>query len=126
MQRRVAAGVISAGHARALLSMNDALAMDTMATRIVNEGLSVRAVEELIILGEGDGQKRNRSTRPRAPKGQDTQAKSLAQELAERVGDVLDTRSSVDGFTTMKSRGRLVIDCADLEDLRRIVEAIRH
>jgi len=125
VQRRVAAGVISAGHARALLSMNDPAAMDSMATRIVNEGLSVRAVEELIILGEGDGQERTRSKRPRAPRGQDTQAKSLAQELADRAGDALDTRATVDGFTTMRSRGRLVIDCADLEDLRRIVQAIK-
>ena len=125
VQRRVAAGVISAGHARALLSMSDPAAMDSMASRIVNEGLSVRAVEELIILGEGDGQERSRSTRPRAPRGQDTQAKSLAQELAHRAGDALDTRATIDGFTTMKGRGRLVIDCADLEDLRRIVEAIK-
>ena len=125
VQRRVAAGVISAGHARALLSMSDPAAMDSMASRIVNEGLSVRAVEEHIILGEGDGQERSRSTRPRAPRGQDTQAKSLAQELAHRAGDALDTRATIDGFTTMKGRGRLVIDCADLEDLRRIVEAIK-
>jgi ParB family chromosome partitioning protein len=125
VQRRVAAGVISAGHARALLSMNDPDAMESMATRIVNEGLSVRAVEELIILGEGDGQERSRSTRPRAPRGQDSQATSLARELADRAGDALDTRATTEGFTTMKSRGRLIIDCADLEDLRRIVESIK-
>lgn len=125
VQRRVAAGVLSAGHARALLSMSDSAAMESMATRIVNEGLSVRAVEELIILGEGDGQERSRSRRPRTPSGQDTQARSLAQELATRAADALDTRASVDGFTTMRSRGRLVIDCADLEDLRRIVDRIR-
>jgi ParB family chromosome partitioning protein len=124
VQRRVAAGVISAGHARALLSMSDPAAMDSMASRIVNEGLSVRAVEELIILGEGDGQERTRSKRPRASSGQDTQARSLALELANRAGDALDTRASVEGFTTMRSRGKLVIDCADLEDLRRIVDAI--
>ena len=126
VQRRVAAGVLSAGHARALLSMNDSASMESMASRIVNEGLSVRAVEELIILGEGDGQERSRSKRPRASRGQDEQARSLALELAERAGDALDTRASVDGFTTMRSRGRLVLECADLEDLRRITEAIKN
>jgi ParB family transcriptional regulator, chromosome partitioning protein len=126
VQRRVAAGVLSAGHARALLSMNDSASMENMATRIVSEGLSVRAVEELIILGEGDGQERSRSKRPRASRGQDEQARSLALELAERAGDALDTRASVDGFTTMRSRGRLLIECADLEDLRRITEAIKN
>jgi len=126
VQRRVAAGVLSAGHARALLSMNDSASMESMASRIVSEGLSVRAVEELIILGEGDGQERSRSKRPRASRGQDEQARSLALELAERAGEALDTRANVDGFATMRSRGRLLIECADLEDLRRVTEAIKN
>ncbi len=65
VQRRVAAGVLSAGHARALLSLDDQSAMEALATRIVAEGLSVRAVEEIIIVGDADGRKRKSSPRTR-------------------------------------------------------------
>ncbi len=65
VQRRVAAGVLSAGHARALLSLDDPAAMEALATRIVAEGLSVRAVEEIIIVGDADGRRRKSSSRSR-------------------------------------------------------------
>ena len=123
VQRRVAAGVLSAGHARALLSLDDSAAMDALAARIVAEGLSVRAVEEIIIVGGADGRRRKPSTRSRsAPR--DPELVEVATELANRIGDRIDTRVGTDGFATRSSRGRIIIDCADLEDLRRITDAL--
>jgi ParB family chromosome partitioning protein len=124
VQRRVAAGVLSAGHARALLSLDDATAMDALATRIVAEGLSVRAVEELIIVGDGDGRKRTSSRRSRVTLPRDADITDVVTELSGQVADRLDTRVSADGFATRKSHGRLLIECADIEDLRRITDAI--
>lgn len=125
VQRRVAAGVLSAGHARALLSLDDTDAMEVLATRIVAEGLSVRSVEELIIVGDADGRKRTTSRRSRVSLPRDAEIAGVVSELVGQVGDQLDTRASADGFTTRKSRGRLLIECADIEDLRRITDAIR-
>jgi len=125
VQRRVAAGVLSAGHARALLSLDDTTAMEALATRIVAEGLSVRAVEELIILGDADGRERTKSRRSRVSLPQDTHVAEIVKEMTSLVGDRLDTRVLADGFTTKKSRGRLIIECADAEDLRRITDTIR-
>lgn len=124
VQRRVAAGVLSAGHARALLSLDDQAAMEVLATRIVAEGLSVRAVEEIILVGEADGRQRSRSTRSRGAGQRDTDAADVVAELSGRVADALDTRVSAKGFGTRRSRGTLTIECADIEDLRRIVDLI--
>ena len=123
VQRRVAAGVLSAGHARALLSLDDPAAMEALATRIVAEGLSVRAVEEIIIVGEGDGRKRKAGTRSRVSL-RDPRVADVIADLVERSATTLDTRVHADGFATARSRGRLVIECADVEDLRRIVDLI--
>jgi ParB family chromosome partitioning protein len=115
VQRRVAAGVLSAGHARALLSLDDVEAMDRLATRIVAEGLSVRAVEEIVAVGEGDGRQRARVSRPR---------KAVAPgltEIAERLSDRLETRVRVEAG---KAKGKVTIEFATLEDLRRIVDTI--
>lgn len=120
VQRRVAAGVLSAGHARALLSLDDPAAMDALAARIVAEGLSVRAVEEIIIVGDADGRRRKSSTRSRASAPRDPEVADVVSELTERLADLLDTRVGTDGFVTRRSRGRIVIDCADVDDLRRI------
>ena len=120
VQRRVAAGVLSAGHARALLSLDDPAAMDALAARIVAEGLSVRAVEEIIIVGDADGRRRKSSTRSRASASRDPEVADVVSELTERLADLLDTRVGTDGFATRRSRGRIVIDCADIDDLRRI------
>ncbi|NBR93789.1 MAG: ParB/RepB/Spo0J family partition protein [Actinobacteria bacterium] len=90
VQRRVAAGVLSAGHARALLALGDSGAMERLANRIVTEGLSVRAVEEIISVG---------------------------------VGDFLNTRVTIDKATG-KSNGKIIIEFASGEDLRRIIEEI--
>jgi ParB family transcriptional regulator, chromosome partitioning protein len=124
VQLRVAAGVLSAGHARALLSLDDLPAMEALATRIVAEGLSVRAVEEIIIVGDADGRRRKPSPRSRVSLPRDPAIAELVNDLTDRVGDRLDTRVSADGFATRTSRGRLLIECADAEDLRRIVELL--
>jgi ParB family chromosome partitioning protein len=124
VQRRVAAGVLSAGHARALLSLDDQAAMEALATRIVAEGLSVRAVEEIIIVGDADGRKRKSSPRARVSLPRDPSITEAVTDLGAAVADSLDTRVHADGFATTRSRGRLVIECADLEDLRRVVDLI--
>lgn len=111
--RRVAAGVLSAGHARALLSLADDAAMERLATRIVAEGLSVRAVEEIVALG-GDPQKKTRSKVART-----TPADIAA--LAARLGDHLDTRVKIE---MGKSRGKIAIEFASTEDLHRILGLI--
>lgn len=111
--RRVAAGVLSAGHARALLSLPDDAAMERLATRIVAEGLSVRAVEEIVALG-GDQEKKMRSKIART-----TPADIAA--LAARLGDHLDTRVKIE---MGKARGKIAIEFASTEDLHRILRLI--
>jgi ParB family chromosome partitioning protein len=113
VQRRVAAGVISAGHARALLALDDTEAQDRLAARIVAEGLSVRAVEEIVALGAA--QRPARAGRTRQP-----QAPELAA-MSERLSDLLETRVSVD---MGRRRGKLVVEFASVEDLERIVGQI--
>jgi len=122
VQRRVAAGVLSAGHARALLSLDDPADMEALATRIVQEGLSVRSVEEIILVGDGDGRARKRSTRPRGKVSRDGEIDQVVSEMAERIADALDTRVTTKGFKNKRSRGTIVIECADVEDLRRITD----
>lgn len=124
VQRRVAAGVLSAGHARALLSLDDPADMEALATRIVQEGLSVRSVEEIILVGDGDGRARKRSTRPRGRASRDGEIDQVVSEMTERIADALDTRVTTKGFKNKRSRGTIVIECADIEDLRRITELI--
>ena len=122
VQMKVAAGVISAGHARALLSLSTPEQMESMAGRIIAEGLSVRSVEELITLGDVDGTTRERKERKRNKRSDELD--DLVTELVGRVADQLDTRVSVGGFARSNARGSLVIEFADAEDLRRIVDLI--
>jgi len=124
VQRRVAAGVLSAGHARALLSLDDQAAMEALATRIVAEGLSVRAVEEIIIVGDADGRKRSSSPRARVSLPRDPAIADAVAHLSSTAADALDTRVHAEGFATTRSRGRMIIECADIDDLRRIVDLI--
>jgi ParB family transcriptional regulator, chromosome partitioning protein len=113
VQRRVAAGVLSAGHARALLALEDDAARESLASRIVAEGLSVRAVEEIVALGEQEPTTREpRARRPIAP---------AVAGLAERLSDVLETRVSVE---LGRRRGKLVVQFATIDDLERIVAQI--
>ncbi|MDR7323562.1 ParB family chromosome partitioning protein [Catenuloplanes niger] len=116
VQRRVAAGVLSAGHARALLALEDADAQDEMAKRIVNEGISVRGTEELVQLALSDG--------PVAKKAAQRRAKPHAPaltDLADRLSDRFDTRVKVD---IGRSKGKITIEFATVDDLERIVGII--
>jgi ParB family chromosome partitioning protein len=114
VQRRVAAGVLSAGHARALLALDDDEAREALAARVVAEGLSVRAVEEIVALGEKEpaAARQPRTRRPVAP---------AVAGLAERLSDVLETRVSVE---LGRRRGKLVVQFATIDDLERIVAQI--
>jgi ParB family chromosome partitioning protein len=113
VQRRVAAGVLSAGHARALLALDDDEAREALAARIVSEGLSVRAVEEIVALGETE-------PAPRTPRARRPVAPALAG-LADRLSDALETRVSVE---LGRRRGKLVVQFATIDDLERIVAQI--
>jgi len=114
VQRRVAAGVLSAGHARALLGIADPAAQEHLAHRIVAEGLSVRAVEEIVAMG-GDA-----ARPPRQPARKQPVAPRLA-DLAGRLSDVLDTRVKVE---LGQRKGKIVVEFASLDDLDRIVKTI--
>jgi len=122
VQSKVAAGVLSAGHARALLTLDDSTKMESMASKIIAEGLSVRAVEELVMLGDGDDEPRERKRRSRTPRSDELE--DLVAEMTSRVADSLDTRVSVTGLPRKNTKGSLVIEFADAEDLRRIVDEI--
>ncbi len=118
VQRRVAAGVLSAGHARALLGLKDPAAIEKLAARIVAEGLSVRSVEEIVSVGLADGSGSSKSTSS-TKKGK-ISAPGLA-DLGRRMSERLDTRVTVQ---VGRTKGKVVIEFATLEDLRRIVEII--
>jgi ParB family chromosome partitioning protein len=118
VQRRVAAGVISAGHARALLSLSDREAQDELAGRIVAEGLSVRATEEIAALADRDAARATRAVRPTAT--QRITAPAL-RDLADRLSDTLDTRVRVD---LGRRKGRITVEFASIDDLERIVAVI--
>lgn len=113
VQRRVAAGVLSAGHARALLSLTDAAEMERLALRIVAEGLSVRAIEEIVALGGGGIATPAKRRAPRAG-----QRMGAIDELASRLSDRFDTRVKV---ALGKTKGRLTVEFASVEDLNRIL-----
>jgi ParB family transcriptional regulator, chromosome partitioning protein len=114
VQKRVAAGILSAGHARALLAIADPVAQEELARRIVAEGLSVRAVEELVTIGAGPA-KSPRSLGAKAPV-----APGL-RDLAERLSDALETRVKVE---LGQRRGKIVVEFATLDDLERIVRSM--
>jgi ParB family chromosome partitioning protein len=110
VQRRVAAGVLSAGHARALLGLSEADAQERVAKRIVAEGLSVRTVEEIVALGEEEPKpQRPRAAKPVAPK---------LEVLADRLAERFETRVKVN---LGRSKGRIVVEFASIDDLERIV-----
>jgi ParB family chromosome partitioning protein len=114
VQRRVAAGVLSAGHARAILMLPDAGAMEHLATRIVAEGLSVRAAEEIVSVGEHGHRRAPRSTRQ-------VELSPAAEELQRDLTEKLDTRVLV---SEGRSKGRIVIEFAGAEDLQRIADLL--
>ncbi|MFR9673076.1 ParB/RepB/Spo0J family partition protein [Streptomyces sp. TR06-5] len=114
VQRRVAAGVLSAGHARALLSVEDGGEQDRLAHRIVAEGLSVRAVEEIVTLMGSDTKSSSRSKGPRAGK----RVSPALEHLAGRLSDRFETRVKVD---LGQRKGKIVVEFASMEDLERIL-----
>jgi ParB family chromosome partitioning protein len=116
VQQKLASGVLSAGHARALLGLSDAATIEKLAARIVSEGLSVRAIEEIISAGATKGQstKKPKQTKSATPE---------LQEIAERIGDALDTRVSIQGSA---KKGTIVIEFAGAEDLKRITKALEN
>jgi ParB family chromosome partitioning protein len=112
VQRRVAAGVLSAGHARALLGIEEPGAQEDLATRIVAEGMSVRATEEAVQLARSESPAKAKPVR-RKP----LQAPGL-QELAERLSDSFDTRVKVE---LGQRKGRIVVEFGSVDDLERII-----
>jgi ParB family transcriptional regulator, chromosome partitioning protein len=114
VQRRVAAGVLSAGHARALLSLEDTDRQDELAGRIVAEGLSVRATEELVALAQRGGPPGKPSRQPPAKRI----TAPAVTELANKLSDAFDTRVRVD---IGRRKGRITVEFASIDDLERIV-----
>ena len=113
VQRKVAAGIISAGHARALLSLTDEKEIENLANRIVAEGLTVRAVEEIVATGAAKVKGGSvRSGKIIAPK---------LKEISDQLSDHLDTRVNVE---LGKQKGKIVIEFATIEDLERISKVI--
>jgi ParB family transcriptional regulator, chromosome partitioning protein len=115
VQKRVAAGVLSAGHAKALLGVESPEAQEQLAHRIVAEGLSVRAVEEIVALG---------AQAAKAPRQHDPRPKPTApglKDLADRLSDVFDTRVKVE---IGQRKGKIVVEFATLDDLERIVKTM--
>ena len=113
VQRRVAAGVLSAGHARALLGVDDPQVQDRLAARVVAEGISVRGLEEIVAVGDlGSTGGPVRRSRPTAP---------ALSDLAARLSDRLETRVKVD---LGKRKGKITVEFASLPDLERIIGLI--
>ena len=117
VQRRLAAGVLSAGHARALLGLPDVAAMERLAQRIVAEGLSVRVTEELVALHDEP----QAQDAPRRTAGSRTRRSAPLPALSTRLSDAFDTRVKV---TRGSKKGRITIEFAGDEDLARIVETL--
>ncbi|MEU1617398.1 ParB/RepB/Spo0J family partition protein [Streptomyces sp. NPDC005722] len=114
VQRRVAAGVLSAGHARSLLALEDVEDQDRLASRIVAEGLSVRAVEEIVHVMNSESQPARKAPAPRAGK----RMSPALTDLALRLSDRFETRVKVD---LGQKRGKIVVEFASIEDLERIL-----
>ena len=117
VQRRVGAGVLSAGHARALLGVSEAGQQDRLAGRVVAEGISVRALEEIVAVGDHGQDDEDEGLKVRAPR---PTAPGLT-ELNDRLSDRLDTRVKV---TLGRSKGKIAIEFASLTDLERLVGII--
>jgi ParB family chromosome partitioning protein len=113
VQKKLASGAISAGHARALLGLSDPNEIERIANKIVSEGLSVRSTEELIAISGGS----------KKSSGKKSGSSSLGkyQELEEKIGDALDTRVKIKGGS---KGGKILIEFADSQDLLRIAEKL--
>lgn len=116
VQKKVAAQVITAGHARALLSLSTPEEMERLAERIVAEGLSVRTTEEIVRLGKAKA-----TPRPRAR--QQRPLSQLGESVVSALSDAYETRVTI---TEGRKKGRIVIEFAGSEDLQRIADLILH
>lgn len=113
VQQKVAAGTISAGHARALLGLSDSAAIEKLANRIVAEGLSVRTVEEIIAISKPSSKaKKNTNSKKSSPE---------LKELGDQLGDVLDTRVRIE---SSGGKGEIIVEYSGAEDLQRLVKLI--
>ena len=110
VQTRVAAGVISAGHARALLGLPDAEAQEALATRIVAEGMSVRATEEAVAMAAAEQPVAARRTRRMVAPG--------VEDLAGRLSDAFETKVKIQ---IGRAKGRIVVEFGSVDDLQRII-----
>jgi ParB family chromosome partitioning protein len=112
VQLKVAAGVLSAGHARSLLAIEDPELQDRLAQRVIAEGISVRGLEEIVAVGDhgGPGARRVARAKPTAPG---------LTELADRLSDRFETRVKID---LGRTKGKVTVEFASLDDLRRIVD----
>jgi len=114
VQKRVAAGVLSAGHARALLGLDSTAAQERLAYRIAAEGLSVRTVEEIVAVGSDEPRRSARAAaRPPTAPG--------LRRLADRLSDLFETRVKVE---MGQRKGKIVVEFASPDDLERIVKAM--
>ena len=114
VQTKVAAGVLTAGHAKALLGLDSPAAMEALATRIIAEGLSVRATEDLVVLDKHAGERRVVERAPRLPSDQE-------RSLSASLSDHFDTRVKVN---IGRNKGKITIEFATGEDLERIMAII--
>ena len=115
VQRRVAAGVIAAGHARALLTLTDQAKIETIAQKIVNEGLSVRAVEELVAhASEAPADKERKTPQPQ-------KHHERLDYIADAFADKLDTSVKI---SLGARKGKMTIEFANVEDLNRIIRVL--
>ncbi|TAP28742.1 ParB/RepB/Spo0J family partition protein [Arthrobacter sp. S41] len=114
VQRRVAAGVLSAGHARALLGLSNNEAIEQLAQRIINEGLSVRATEEAVALSDDKPKKTAKKTK-------ETQRNERLDFLATSLADRLDTNVKIQ---LGSRKGKVSIEFASVDDLNRIMQVI--
>ena len=112
VQRKVAAGILSAGHARALLSLTNEAEIERLASRIVAEGLSVRAIEEIVTAGSSVPKKKSRINSRPSPE---------FREIEERLSDLYETRVSVQSG---KGKGKITIEFSGISDLKRILELL--
>ena len=115
VQRRVAAGILSAGHARALLALTDQAQIETLAQKIVNEGLSVRATEELVNHASGTAEVKERKT------PQPQKHRERLDYIAEAFADKLDTSVKI---SLGARKGKMTIEFANVEDLNRIIRVL--
>ncbi|MDH6143187.1 ParB family chromosome partitioning protein [Kitasatospora sp. GP30] len=122
VQLRVAAGVLTAGHARALLGVPDGERQEALATRIIAEGLSVRTVEEIVALMDGEAEEPKRAAGPKAGK----LLSPAFNDLAGRLSDRFDTRVKVEVSQRngKLGKGKVVLEFASVEDLNRILDSL--